>query len=70
MSEASLRAAIPPHFSKQSPCWAVYQELHGIHEKLKEIAAAKTHSMCVRARCDGDVMQLAPRRARCELAQD
>ena len=54
MSEAALRADIPPHFSKDSPCWAIYSELHGIHAKLQEIGAAKTHSMCVAA--------LAPRR--------
>lgn len=50
MSEAALRSQIPVHFSKQSPCWPIYTELHGIHAKLKEIADAKTHSMCVRAR--------------------
>jgi hypothetical protein len=61
MSEASLRAAIPPHFSKESPCWPIYHELCGIHNKLKEIAAAKTHSMCARERAhSGAAAQLAP----------
>ena len=46
MSEAALRAEIPPHFSKESPCWQIFAEVHGIHAKLKEIGAAKTHSMC------------------------
>ena len=46
MSEAALRAEIPPHFSKDSPCWPIFSELHGIHQKLQEIGAAKTHSMC------------------------
>jgi len=46
MSEAALRAEIPPHFSKDSPCWPIFAELHGIHVKLQEFGAAKTHAMC------------------------
>ena len=60
MAEAALRAAIPPHFSKDSPGWPLYTELKGIHDKLKEIAAAKTHSMCARA-CQ-TTARAAPRR--------
>ena len=52
MSEAALRAAVPPHFSKDSPCWAIYSELKGIHNKLEQIAHAKTHSVCVTCACD------------------
>jgi hypothetical protein len=48
MSEAALRAAIPPHFSKDSPCWPIFSQLHGIRTKLEEIGRAKTHSLCVR----------------------
>ena len=47
MSEASLRAAIPPHFSKESPCWGIYSNLRGISAKLDTIGAAKTHTVCV-----------------------
>ena len=47
MSEAALRAAVPPHFSKDSPCWAIFSELKGIRNKLEQIAHAMTHSVCV-----------------------
>ncbi len=50
MSEAALRADIPPHFSKESPCWGIFEELRRIHARLDDIARAKTHTVCVRAR--------------------
>jgi hypothetical protein len=51
MSEAALRAAVPPHFAKDSPCAPIFGELCGIRRKLEEMSAAKkTHTVCVRCR--------------------
>jgi hypothetical protein len=50
MSEAALRAAVPPHFAKDSPCAPIFGELCGIRRKLEEMSAAKkTHTVCVPA---------------------
>jgi hypothetical protein len=46
MSEAALRAAVPPHFSKDSPCAPIYSELCGIRRKLAEMSETKkTHTV-------------------------
>ena len=50
MSEAALRAEIPPHISPDEPTYPVYEKLKTIHGKLEKIEREKTHTMCVSAR--------------------
>ena len=57
MSEAALRAEIPPHISPDEPTYPVYEKLKTIHGKLEKIEREKTHTMCVSARQQPGVIQ-------------
>jgi hypothetical protein len=43
MSEAALRASVPPHVSKDSPAYGIYCELCSIHHALKSIEEQSKH---------------------------
>ncbi len=42
-----MRAELPPHVSKDSAAYPIYERLMDIHAKLDKIAAEKSHTMCV-----------------------